>query len=304
MGSKLLKFIGYVFLFVFSFALFLYWSFPYDVVKNRIVGMIEQGLGQSIVVDIKSFKPYWFTGIDIVGLTISEVGTVGNTVLIECKRATARASLFSLIFKRPSVSFDLEMGKGEASGSVQRTEEAYNVDVEFDNFDLSAFKLIAARTGLNLSGKLDGVVNLRIDRQRPMYTSGKISIDFVDMKTATSQLKIGEMELPLPDLAFSKGNSTRLKMSLDKGVVSVDNFTMTGGDIGLTLNGKIFLAAKFDNYRFNLSGAFNPSKKLADALPFLFIVEKEKQSDGSFPLNISGRGTKPSIKVGTFTVPL
>lgn len=302
--TKLAKIIGYPLLFLFGFALFLYWFFPYDVLRDRITSAIEDQLGQGVSVEIKTLKPYWFTGVDVAGLTIAENAGGKQNVLLDCKRAIARASLFSLIFGRPNVSFEVEMGKGDVSGSVQRTEDSFYIDADFDDFDLAGLKMIAARTGLNISGKIDGTFRLKVDRQRPMYSTGKVDLSFVDIKLAASEVKVGEMSLPLPDLTLSKGGSAKVKMGIDKGVMSLDTVSMSGGDLAMALTGKIFLSAKAENYRFNLNGTFNASKTLADALPFLFIVDQQKQPDGSYPLTITGRLTKPSIKIGTFSLPL
>ena len=70
------------------------------------------------------------------------------------------------------------------------------------------------------------------------------------------------------------------------------------------LKGKIFLSSRMANYRLNLRGQFSVSEKLNEAFPFLFIVDSQKKEDGSYPLSITGRISRPSIKIGTFTVPL
>lgn len=303
MGSKLVRFIACFALFVVSFVLFLYWFFPYDILKDRITGMIEQQAG-GLEVSINKLEPYWLTGVEVEGFSIGEPGGDRSKALIECRRVRARASLFSLIFGNPHVSFDVELGEGEISGTVKQTEEALAIDAEMNDVDLGNLKLIGARTGLSIGSRIDGEVSLYIDRQRPLRSTGKVSLTLADMHIAASEVKLGEMTLPLPDLVISKGRESQIKLDVGKGTVSVENFKLAGGDLVLDLKGKIFLSTKLENYRFNLNGSFLPSKKLADALPFLFIIEQQKQEDGSYPITITGRLEKPSIKIGTFTVPL
>lgn len=302
--SKALKIIVYPLLFLMSFVLFLYWMFPYDVVKERITGAVEAQLGGGVEVDIQSMSPYWFSGIDIKGLTIGQGGADKSVPLLSCQRVRARAAIFSLLVGSPAVSFDVRMGKGEISGSVKVAEDSLSIEAELDDVDLGNLKLIAAGAGLNLSSRIDGEISLRIDRQRSIRSTGRIALELLDLKIAASQLALGEMQLPLPDLVLAKGRESQIKVEIGKGTVNVEAFKLVGGDLGIDLKGKVFLSSKVDNYRFNLNGGFTASKALSDALPFLFIVEQQKAEDGSYPITITGRLAKPSIKVGTFTVPL
>lgn len=303
MGSRLLRFIAGLFLFVVSFTLFLYWFFPYEVVKDRITGMLEQRLGGGLAVEIRELEPYWFSGVEIDGFTVGEPGEE-EKALVDFKKVYARASLFSLLFGSPSVSFDVEMGKGEITGSVRQSDETLTIDAEFTDVNLGDLKLIFARTGLSIGSKIDGDIELKIDRQRPLHSTGQITLVLADIHIASSEVKLGEVALPLPELVISKGRESRIKLEIDKGVVNVDSFKFAGGDLALDIKGKVFLSSRLENYRFNLDGSFLPSKKLSDALPFMFIIEQGKQEDGSFPVAITGRVGRPSIKIGTFTLPL
>lgn len=302
--SKAFKIIVYPLLFLFSFLVFLYWLFPYDVLKERITRAIEEQLGGGVEVDIQRLSPYWLTGVDVKGLTIAQAGGEKGVPLVNCKRARARVAILSLLVGSPSVSFDLEAGGGEASGSVRVAEDALAVDAELGDFDLGSLNLIAASTGLRLTSRIDGDVSLRIDRQRPIRSTGKIALGLKELRIASSALKVGGAELALPDLVIASGRESQIKAEVGKGTVAVEAFRLAGGDLGLDLKGKLFLSSKVENYRFNLNGNFMVSKKLSDALPFLFILEQQKAEDGSYPLTITGRLEKPSIKVGTFTVPL
>ncbi|HPM41305.1 MAG TPA: type II secretion system protein GspN [bacterium] len=302
--SRGLKILIYPPLFLVCFLVFLYWMFPYDVVKERVMGAIESGLGGGLEVGIKSFKPHWITGIDVSGLSIGPPGADKSQALILVNRLRARAGIFSLIVGSPSVSFDVEIGDGEISGSAKQSEEALSIDADLDDVDLANLKFIALRTGLNLVSRIDGTVSMRIDRQQPLRSTGRVSLYLVDLKIGQSELKVAGTEMPLPDLVLAKGRESELGIDIGKGTVTFEKFNLVGGDLGLDIKGKLFLSSKVENYRLNLNGSFSVSQKLAEAFPFLFIVEQQKQENGTYPLTITGRLEKPSIKVGTFTVPL
>lgn len=301
---KALKIVVYPLLFLLSFAVFLYWMFPYDAVKERVTSAAESALGGGVEVGISSLKPYWFSGIDVSGLTVGPPGADKSQLLFSCNRLLARAGIFSLIFGSPKVAFEVEIGKGEISGTVQQSEEAVAIDARLDDIDISNLRFIAARTGLNLSSRIDGRVSLKVDRQSPLRSVGEITMEFLDLKIGASELKIAGADMPLPELVFAKGRESQVKLDIGRGTITFENFKLVGGDLGLDIKGKLFLSSKVENYRFNLNGAFTVSPKLSEAFPFLFIVEQQKQEDGSYPLSVTGRLERPSIKVGTFTVPL
>jgi len=301
--TKILKFIAYLLLFVVSFALFLYWLFPYEVLKDRIVGMIEQQIGSGAEVEIATLSPYWFTGVEATDVKVKNAGGK-RELLFECKRAHARASFFSLLFGNPSVSFDVMIGKGEVSGSVQQTNDAYIVDVDADSLDLNNIRLVSAATGFDLSSKIDGSVSLHIDRQNPLRSTGKISIAPSELKSAAYEGNIGGMDIKLPEFQLAKGRDSQIKMEVANGTITVNMFKITGGDLALDIKGKVILSAKAENYRFNLNGSFALSQALGSAIPFTPLFEKEKQADGSYPITVGGRLASPSIKIGNFTVPM
>jgi type II secretion system protein N len=302
--SKFLKFIMYVSVFVISFVVFLYWGLPYDVIKDRVLGMVEQQVGASYSVNIEKLSPYWFTGVEIKGLSIKKPGAGKGDVFLNVREAKARASIFSLLLGTPSISFDMDMGKGEMSGSFKRSDETADLSVEMSDIDLKSLAFVTKKIGIMISSKIDGEINLKVDRQRPIRSEGQIAFDLDDMKIAATELKLGEMTMPLPDIVLSQGSGSEVKLEVGQGTLAVKSFKLTGGDLELDLTGKVFLSNDPNNYRFNLNGSFKASETLGKALPFLFIVEKQKREDGSFPISITGRLAKPSVKIGTFVLPL
>jgi len=304
MMPKILKYIAYAILFVFSFFLFLYWMFPYEILKDRVASAIEEPLARQVEVSIGDIEPYYFTGLEI-----SDMKLVGRTngearPLAEFGKVRVRAALFSLIFGNPRISFLIKSGKGEIAGSAKQTDEGFDIDVDLDDFDVGSVKWLESQSGIKLSGKLSGNVTLKIDRARPVRTAGKVDLSLDDFKLGQSQLTAGGANIPIPDMVITKGRGSRLKFTIDKGAVNIDEFKLSDGDLGLDLKGKLFLSTVLSNYRLNLTGSFRASDKLTEAFPLLFMVEKQKQADGSYPLTVTGRLSEPSIKVGTFTLPL
>jgi type II secretion system protein N len=302
--SRLFKYISYLVLFAVLFVFFLYWVFPYDALKERILGDVERQLGGGLQVSAKSLEPHWFTGVEIENLEVEGPGERGMVKLVKFGRVRARAGLLSLIFGSPNIKFRLDIGKGEISGRAKMGQDTIALKVDVDDLNLADFAFIRARTGLNIVSRIDGKADLKINRQQAARSTGNIGVTFENLRLVGSQLNLGDLALEIPDLLIAKGKDSRIKMSLGKGTMTFENFDLKGGDLGLELKGKVFLSRRPANYRLNLRGQFSVSEKLNEAFPFLFIVDSQKKPDGSYPLSITGRVSRPSIKIGTFTVPL
>lgn len=303
--SKFFKYIAYTILFVVSFVIFLYWVFPYDSLKDRLISGIERQLGGSLEVDADELDTYWFTGVEIDKLKFSSRDEAGNArEALVLDKARFRASLFSLIFGSPRVSYYIRAGGGEIEGTAHQTEEGFEFTANFDDFNVSAFKMMTTVLGLKLKGTINGSVEMNVNQQRLVRTTGKVDLKLDDFTLDQSDAHFGPMDVPLPNLAITKGGGSQIKGEVDKGQVALDSIALKGGDLQLDISGKIFLSNTFANSRFNVRGSFKASPALEKALPFLFIVEKQKAADGSYPLSITGRLTSPVIKVGNFTLPL
>lgn len=302
--SRLLRYISYLALFAALFVIFLYWVFPYDVLKDRILSDVERQLGGGLQVSAKSLEPHWFSGVDVEGLVIEGPGERGMVKLVKFRRVRARAALVPLIFGSVRAKFRIDIGKGEISGSAKVGEDTIAVKVEVDDLNFSDFAFIKERTGLNIVSRIDGNIDLAINRPQPVRSTGKMKLVFENLRIAQSQLNLGDLALEIPDLLFAKGKDSQIKVSLGKGTATFEDFAFKGGDLGLDLKGKVFLSSRVENYRLNLRGTFSVSQKFGEALPFLFIVDSQREEDGSYPIAVTGRLTRPSIKIGTFTVPL
>lgn len=300
--SRLLKYIAYTALFIFLYVVFLYWVFPYDALKDQLQNTIEQQLGGDLTVSVKKFKPYWITGVSLEGLSIEGSGPQGTSPeLLRINSMHARASLFSLIFGKPRINFAMTIGKGEIGGRVKVNEDMLNVYVEMDDFDLASLPFLQAATGLKISSKIKGEATLDIDRQQPVRSAGKAFVNFDLIRIAGTEIKTAGMTITIPDIDIAKGRESQLKITIEKGAINVDEFKFANGEIALDLKGRIFLSNKIENYRPNLTGSFAVPQKLMEPLFFLSLLDSQRQEDGSYPLNISGRLAKPSIKIGTFT---
>ena len=133
------------------------------------------------------------------------------------ERVRARAALVPLIFGSVRVKFQLDIGKGEISGSARVGDETIAIKVDVDDLDLSDFAFIQERTGLKIVSRIDGKADLQVNRQQAVRSTGKLGITFQNLRLAGSQLKLGDLVLEVPELFIAKGKDSRIKMSLGIG---------------------------------------------------------------------------------------
>lgn len=300
---RILKLILYTAVFVVFFFLFLYWMFPYNILKDRVAAAIEEPFGRSIEVSIGDIEPYYFTGVSISKLSLTSIADGESRPVIELQKVRGRISLFSMLFGNPRITFLIRSGKGRIEGSGKQTDVGFNLDVEFDDFDINTIKWLSSVVGLNLNGYLSGDIDISVDRARPTRSKGKIDLRFKNFRLNPSNLAVAGTTIPVPEIVFSKGQGSMLRVDIEKGSATVNDLKFIEGDLQLDLKGKVFLSTVLSNYRLNLSGSFGVSEKLAKDVPYLVMAESQKQQDGSYPLAVTGRISTPSIKIGTFTLP-
>jgi len=202
------------------------------------------------------------------------------------------------------VKFDVRMGDSRISGRAVLGKGASKVTVVLDELNLATFHYLASELGLQVKSQINGEIDVDVNSRQIIRSSGAINIEPNGIQILPSKLKTGVMgEIDLPAMTIGAGKSL-ISAELKRGAIKITSLKLEKGDLNIDLKGSIYLSSNVSNFRLNLKGDFSFSEKLGQALPFLFIIEKQKKEDGKFPLTIAGRISKPQIKIGDFTVPL
>ncbi|MBU4483839.1 type II secretion system protein GspN [bacterium] len=294
---------------LFSFILFLYWMFPYEVIKDKIEDQVEKQLGGAYEFKIESLSPSFVTGAVLRKVSLRKRVQSQLIPVFEAERLKARVSLFSVLFGSIKVKFYLVHKDGEIDVVYKETSGGAKISIEFDRFDLKNVQYFRTIYGLNLQGEIDGDIDLDLDFKRITASQGSIALKLTNTQIDPSMLRFGsddtEGSLELPLLVINQKEEENIIFDINNGTIDIKEFAIgKKGDMGLTLGGKIYLAAFFKNYRMNLDGSLKFSEKVEKALPFLFIIQKQKDDKGDYPLRVTGRMSGPTIKIGTFTVPI
>lgn len=301
---KGLKILAYILTGLISFVLFLYLTFPFDVLKDRMLADVEKRLKGQYEINVGSISPRLLLGVTLKSVQVMERGEGGLLPVIEAERIKLKTSLFSVIFGNPKIKFDVKSGKGRMIGEINNEKNKTLVDVEIESFDLGKIPIIARKTGLQFKSKIDAEIKLDLNPSQILRSSGSLKIIPNKISVLASKLKAGAMgEIDIPPMVIGAGDSL-ISAELKRGAIKVGSLKLEEGDLNLNLGGSIYLSSSVKNFRLNLRGDFDFSEKVGQALPFLFIIEKQKNEAGKYPLTIAGRLAKPQIKIGDFTVPM
>ncbi len=112
------------------------------------------------------------------------------------------------------------------------------------------------------------------------------------------------MSIPSLRLASAGSALSRLEAEISRGNVEVKTLHLEGGDVTLDADGKVYGARRIENYRFNLKGSFRVSPELVTKFPALGFIDNQKTPEGLYPFTMTGRVSKPNIRVGELKLPI
>lgn len=299
---KILKILLYPLIFFVATLAFVVVLFPYDSVKMRVAREIEKAMGGAYQISIGTLSPDFPSGALLKDVEMKSRGGEASRSL-KLNSANLKFALLPLLSGTMEVDFDLRPPQGRASGSYAFKKGGIFLNLKADRFDLGLVSFLTKDAGIPVGGQVSGDVALELYTQDPLKNTGKINLQVLELALGEISLGDGTFKVPAMKLAAT-GAGSRVDAAINRGNFEVKALTLTGGDLVLDTNGKIYGARKADNYRFNLKGTFKVSQEFADKIQILALVDKQKQADGTYPFTITGRVMKPNIRIGDFKLPL
>ncbi len=306
------KWLGYPLFFIFCFAVFVSWTFPYDKLKERIVSTFnaQQRLSSSQQeLQIDGLDSWWVTGVKATGVHLFMPPTEPGKPPVELKldEAKARVSLLGLLIGNKDVSFKLKAFDGDVAGEFEDKGKERHIKVDFENVDVGKFDMLSQQLGVPLEGRLFGGVDLRLPEGKASKGNGVVNLEIRDMAVGDGKAKIkGLLELPKLQVG-----AFRFDAEAKDGALKVSKFGASGKDVELSGDGRIQmrelandsgmdLAVKFkvnDGYR----GKNEKTKSLFGApgsnIPPLFeldpTIKRAKTPDGFYAFQVRGQLGRP-----------
>lgn len=246
---KILKWTGYPAFFLFCFVFFLYKTFPYDRLADRLV---QEARARGYELEIIDLTHSGLTGLtfESLRLALPEEGDAPPLDVI-IDELTVSTSLFSLISDTKSYSFDAELAGGEAEGDLTVGESSMEVDAEIEEVSLQAIPALRKVTKVPLEGTLTGQVELSMPSEVTESTGNvEVTIEALqvgDGKTAVDIPGWGGLTLDRADL----GN-LELVATIEEGIAKIERAKSHGKDLKLDALGRVRLLRPIKRSELNV----------------------------------------------------
>ncbi len=241
---RLLVWVGYPAFAVFAFLLSVYWTFPYDRVRDYVVQEVEQPVGpggtrhdSGMRLQIDELSPSFLTGVVLEGVRFTKLptptpGSTGDEkpIVVQVERLSARISLLALLRGTKAVSFDAELGGGEIEGEFALSEDETHLEATVDAVELRQLGVISALVGLPVSGVLGGTVDLTIGKETAA-TKGGIDLSITGLVVGDGRAKLKLEGMGPEGLSVGRIEAGKLviKATVEAGVAKFTQLGTTGG---------------------------------------------------------------------------
>jgi len=285
---KALRIIGYVAFFGLSFALGLYFTFPWNAVGERIGVMITEQTGWDV--SAEELEPSWITGIRMRGV---QVEPPEATEPLELDEVVARASIMTFLTGGRGGSVWIPIGNGELDLTLTQYSETTSVQAKAESVELGLVPGFASFTGLPMSGVVSLDADIELNREDASASSGRIELEGTDLETGEGG-KIANYPVP----ALRLGNLD-WDVEFERGRADLPRQEVRGGDVELDVEGTINLASPVERTTVNITASFRPTPEFLAEEPFIKAllnnIERAKGDDGFYSYAVSGSVKHPRM---------
>lgn len=298
----------YISFIISTFLFFLYYTFPLNVLKQKIHAEIEKKTGLSVSIgNLVTTLPF---GVSAEEVLISDPAIEKQFLL---NYAEVSISLLEILLGNISLQFELvddktgivdlevNMGIGDIlsrnplpkSVAVDAYSFNYGPLVNFllvrSSYEPSTNPILSSFLGkIKIAGKLKGQAKLSLDKNNLSQSKGNLAFDLVD-----SSLNFKGSNLGIKDQVFTKAN---LKGSVLGGAINISNKSgLKSEELEINFNGNIILSNTFLQSRLDLFLEVFLYKDLYRN--FSHMVTKDIKNDkGIINIDITGNLSRPSIQ--------
>ena len=329
--KKILKGVLYPVFYIFVLFLFVYWTFPFERLKDRLLVEFNarQPVGPGVRMEIGDLSGYWLSGIEaenvrMIGPTKPEDDDdppegdkekkKPEPKVITIDQVHARVSLLRLLVGTTHVSFGADAFGGELAGFTSDANDGRTIELELDGVGVGDLPMIGDVVGLPMTGSMTGTVELVLPEQKLSKANGKISLKAIDVTIGDGKAKIRDT-IALPKL---DAGELVLEAEVTEGTVDIEKLSAKGADFELEADGKIRLRDPFESslielsLRFKFSDAYKNKNDMTRGLfgapdskvPGVFDLDpknqRAKRPDGFYAFRVAG----PLSKVDAQPAPL
>ncbi|MGZ3419265.1 MAG: type II secretion system protein GspN [Polyangiales bacterium] len=326
--------VGYASFFFFALLVFIYWSFPYDRVRDRIIAEFEHSQKSTPgapkqVLSIGRLEPSWFTGVVLKDVTLTSypADPSKNPSILRADEIRARVSFGSLFSAAKDVTFSIKGLGGTIDGSITHKLTANptpsagkaagpkydrTIKMDLDNVALGELTPVRDAIGTAVGGTLKGSIDITYGETRIDKANGTIALEVENFwvsdgktpfKVPALKAVFGSEDITLPQIYI--GNLP-VQIAVKNGVARIEKMEGKGKDLDLSAGGQITLRENAADSDMNLTLQFkfnDQYKKKGDSTAgLLLLLDSEpklrasKRPDGFYALRVVGLlGGSPQV---------
>ncbi len=309
--------IGYPLFYIFCLVLFATITFPYEILKDKIVTSFnasqKPGPGQQEL-HIDELTSHFITGVKMKGVRLLSLPSAAGKPPVELKidEAKARISILPLLIGHQNISFHLDAFNGEVDGTYEEHGKDKHVSVELSAVDLKQVEPIAAALWLPVEGKLSGTIDLLMPEGKASKGSGTVKLEGTDVSVADGVAKIEAGMFPLTPPKVGLGTLS-FEAEAKEGILRVTKFSASGKDVDLSGDGRVQMREMATesicdlNVKFKIADSFRAKNEMAKSLfgppgstagaAFEMVpkVKQAKTPDGYYAFHVRGQLGRPDF---------
>ena len=338
---RVAKWAMYPAFYVACLALFGYLTFPFGLLKDRVIAEFARKGKPGQRLEIEKLSSYWFSGVEVTNVKLilppdepapsgfsypsaggdfgsgSAAAAPAKETVIALDEAHVRVRILPLLIGRVRVDFWASAMGGEVRGTAPVGGSGGTVEVEVTKVELGKIEPLTQALGLPLKGTATGKLSLAAVDGKFSKAEGALDLTIADILVGDGKTKIqGLIELP----AARVGTLTLTAEAKD-GILKVTKLASQGADVELIGDGRIttkepWNESQADLYlRFKFTDAYRTKSDTTKTLlgdptsPLPGLIEmqvpkmkKAKRPDGFFGWHMHGALKNPKFDPSTVDV--
>lgn len=277
--KKLLKWIGYPLLALFTFVIALHVTFPYNRVKGKVIESLNDKYDVSIAEVEPTFLPGGIIFTKIVLQTRPDDPKEKPTTII-IDKLRVDAGLLAMIAGRVDLDILAEIGAGKIEGNIEVSSGGMATHLSTSSLPLETVPGLKSAIGLPMAGGLDAKVSINLPNNKWSKAHGEITLECPGCTIGDGKTKISPPKrkrrgrfrrrrrgfpidpnagLTVPKLALG---DTSAVITIEDGIGTIETFSGKSKDGEMKIEGKLRFSDPFKKSK--LPGCFH--FKLSDAL--------------------------------------
>ena len=263
---RVAKWAMYPAFYVACLALFGYLTFPFGLLKDRVIAEFARKGKPGQRLEIEKLSSYWFSGVEVTNVKLilppdepapsgfsypsaggdfgsgSAAAAPAKETVIALDEAHVRVRILPLLIGRVRVDFWASAMGGEIRGTAPVYGSNHDIEAEITQIDLGKIEPLASKLGVPIKGMATGKLAITLDEGKISKADGTVELTLADVVVSDGRTKIGG----LLELPAARIGTLTLTAEAKGGVFKVTKLASQGADVELVGDGRITASATKD----------------------------------------------------------